>query len=363
MDRQRLHVQADRIEWVLYTHKAPARVTGGRVTPRTVQFHLTPAPTTKIAQVERLSEEIALALGARSARIARNNGQLSIEVPRSDMRGLRFGELIERLGRDGQLAQVLHSAGTALLGLDTEGIPVLLRLGAPDVAHVLIAGTTGSGKTEAAKTMLASMVLFQRPRDLQLIVVDPKGSSFKVLEQLPHLLCPIVKNIEDAVANLEWLTEEMQRRADAEMSRPRIVLLLDELADLLMQGGREVESCLTRLVQRGRSAGITVIACTQKPTSSAVGSLIKANFPVRLVGKVTSAVEAHVASGVAGSGAEKLSGRGDFILIAGGERVRLQVAHLAPDDYADFRSRAAGRAPLLLPSRSRLAALAFGRNA
>jgi DNA segregation ATPase FtsK/SpoIIIE, S-DNA-T family len=339
MNQQRLHLQADRIEWVLYTHKAPARVTGGRVTPRTIQFHLTPAPTTKIAQVERLCEEIALALGASSARIARLNGQLSVEVPRADTRGLRFLELADRVRTHAQLDQIVANPGTALLGLDTAGVPVLLRLGAPDVPHVLIAGTTGSGKTEAAKTMLASMMLFQKPRDLQLIVVDPKGSAFKLFEQLPHLLCPIIKNVEDALANLEWLVAEMQRREEGEIARPRVVLLLDELADLLMQGGREVEDQLTRLVQRGRSAGISVIACTQKPTSAAVGSLVKANFPVRLVGKVTSAVEAHVAAGLAGTGAEKLAGRGDFILIAGGEKLRLQVAHLPSADHGDFRAR------------------------
>jgi len=130
----------------------------------------------------------------------------------------------------------------------------------------------------------------------------------------------------------------MQRRQENGIVKPCLVLLLDELADLLMQGGHQLETDLTRLIQRGRSAGISVIACTQKPTSSAVGSLVKANFPVRLVGKVTSAIEAHVASGLAGSGAEKLAGRGDFILVAGGEKIRLQVAHLPPADYAELRA-------------------------
>ncbi len=338
MNQQRLHLQADRIEWVLATHKAPARVTGGRVTPRTIQFHLTPAPTTKIAKVESLSEEIALALGTSSARVARSNGHLSIEVPRHAGRGLSFLDLAGRVCGDAALARVMSVPATAMLGLDTEGVPLFLRLSAPDVAHVLIAGTTGSGKTEAAKTILGSLVYFQKPRELQLIVVDPKGTSFKLLEHLPHLLCPIIKNIEDAIANLEWLVDEMQRREANEIARPRIVLAIDELADLLMQGGREVENNLTRLVQRGRSAGISVIACTQKPTSSAVGSLVKANFPVRLVGKVTSASEALVASGVAGSGAEKLAGRGDFILISGGNKFRLQVAHLPSEDYGAFRA-------------------------
>lgn len=339
MNHQRLHLQADRIEWVLFTHKAPARVTGGRVTPRTIQFHLSPAPSTKIARVEGLTEEIAMALGAPSARVARTNGQLSIEVPRLQGKTLRFLDLIERVRENGNLRNILSSPGTALLGLDAEGLPVLVRLAAPDVAHILIAGTTGSGKTEAAKTILASIVFFQKPREVQLIVVDPKGNAFGLFEHSQHLLCPIIRNVEDAGANLEWLVGEMQRREETGIRQPRIVLLLDELADLLIQGGKPLEEDLTRIVQRGRSAGISVIACTQKPTSSAVGSLVKANFPVRLVGKVTSAVEAHVASGVAGSGAEKLAGRGDFVLIAGGEKVRMQVAHLPVSDYVSLHDR------------------------
>lgn len=347
MESEKLHLQADRIEWVLYTHKAPARVTGGRVTPRTIQFHLAPAPSTKIARVESLSEEIALALGAPAARVARTNGHLSIEVPRTRGKTLRLMDLIMQVRANANLREVMACPGTALLGLDSEGLPVLLRLSAPDVAHILIAGTTGSGKTEAAKTMLASIMAFQKPREVQIIIVDPKGSAFGQFERAAHVLCPIIRNAEDAAANLEWLVEEMQTREEAMTRQPHLVVILDELADLLIQGGKGVEQSLTRIVQRGRSAGISVIACTQKPTSNAVGSLVKANFPVRLVGKVTSAVEAHVASGVAGSGAEKLTGRGDFVLIAGGDRIRLQIAHLTDSDSSgllgQFRPQGLGR--------------------
>jgi S-DNA-T family DNA segregation ATPase FtsK/SpoIIIE len=121
--------------------------------------------------------------------------------------------------------------------------------------------------------------------------------------------------------------------------------VIDELADLMMQGGEEVEEYLTRLVQRGRSAGISVIGCTQKPTASVLGGLVKANFPVRLVGKVTSANEALVASGIAQSGAEKLMGKGDFVLVANGEKIRVQVAHMPSSDYESFRNRVLGFTP------------------
>lgn len=360
MNRQRLHHQADKIEWVLATHKAPARVTGGRVTPRTIQFHISPSATTKVSQVERLAEEVALALNAPAARISRNNGQINIEIPRDDVQPLRLLDMYAQIQRDAAMAQAMSVAGTTLLGMAVDGVPLLLRVSAPDVAHVLIAGTTGSGKSEAARTMLASLMLFQRARDVQIIIVDPKASEFRVFEHVPHLLCPIIKNIEDAIANLEWLVEEMIRRQEQMITRPRILLMIDELTDLLLQGGGEVEGCLTRLVQRGRSAGISVIGCTQKPTASVLGSLVKANFPVRLVGKVTGASEALVASGVAQSGAEKLAGRGDFMLIANGDKIRVQMAHLPPNDYDAFRAQVLGMAQQRNARAPRLASGYYG---
>jgi S-DNA-T family DNA segregation ATPase FtsK/SpoIIIE len=355
-----LHTQADKIEYVLATHKAPARVTGGRVTPRTIQFHVSPSTTTKISQVERLAEEVALALNTSSARISRSNGKLSIEIPRDDVQPLRLLDLCAQVQKDAPMAQALCVAGTTLLGMAMDGMPILLRVSAPDVAHVLVAGTTGSGKSEAARTMLASLMMFQRARDVQVIIIDPKASEFRQFEHLPHLLCPIIKNVEDAVANLEWLVEEMTRRQGEMIVRPRIVMVIDELADLMMQGGSEVEGYLTRLVQRGRSAGISIIACTQKPTAAVLGGLVTANFPVRLVGKVTSANEALVASGVAQSGAEKLSGRGDFLLIANGEKIRVQMAHLPSSDYDAFRRRALG-IPQARPTPTTNRALAFAQ--
>jgi DNA segregation ATPase FtsK/SpoIIIE, S-DNA-T family len=344
MNKRQLYLQADRIETVLLNHKAPARVTGGRVTPRTIQFHLQLAPATKVGKVEALNDEIALALDAPAARVNRSNGRINIEVPRKDSTHVGFLDLAKRLSRDRQLERALQVPGTGLLGLDTEGIPLLVRLASPDVTHILIAGTTGSGKTEVTRTILASLVYFQKPREIQLLLVDPKGRAFRLFEELPHMLSGTIRTPEGTCHRLRWLEAEMERRQEAGITCPRIVLVLDELADLLIQGGQELQVHLARLVQRGRSAGISIIACTQKPTSSAIGSLIKANFPVRLVGKVTSADEARVAGGVGGTGAERLAGRGDFVLVAGSEMVHFQAAYLAPDEYGAFRETLASRA-------------------
>lgn len=337
--KRQLHLQADRIEWLLAAHKAPARVTGGRVTPRTIQFHLTPAPTTKISRVAGLAQEVALMLDVPSARILRENGSLYIEIPRDGAKPLRFLEMCKRAERDPEMMRVLRVPGTALIGMGADGVPVMLRLGVPDVPHVLIAGTTGSGKSQAARALLASLVLYQPARETRLVIIDPKASDFDVFATAPHLLCPIVQNANEVRARLEWLADEMERRQLARIRRPRIVVLVDELADLLMQGGSSLQDLLTRLVQRGRSAGICIVACTQKPTASILGTLVKANFPVRLVGKVTGAHESLVAAGVSKSGAEHLAGRGDFLLIANGEKIRLQIAHLPATDDAALQHR------------------------
>ena len=336
MEKRLLNFQADKIEMVLSAHKANARVWGGRLTPRTIQFHIAPAATTKLARLESLTEEIALALGARTARLTRTDGTLSVEVPRTDSRFVALADLDRQLQNDETTRRALSLPGTAILGLDSECVPLLLRLASPDVAHVLIAGTTGSGKTELARTILASLTLHQKPHNLLLALFDPKLRGFAPFAQLPHLLFPIARDPAEMLARMSYLTGEMERREnDAQFSaRPRIVIAIDELADALQTCGRALGDHLTRLVQRGRSAGISVIACTQKPAANIVGTLLKANFPVRLVGRVASAEDARVAAGIGGTGAEKLAGRGDFVLIAGGQTIRFQVAQMNQDIFA-----------------------------
>jgi S-DNA-T family DNA segregation ATPase FtsK/SpoIIIE len=332
MENQLLNLQADKIETILAAHHAPARVWGGRLTPRTVQFHLAPSANTKLNKLESLTEEVALALGVPTVRLTRTNGTLSLEVPRSDSRLVTLSELNQRLTNDDLIQHTLAVAGTTILGLDAEGVPLLLRLSSPDVAHCLVAGTTGSGKTELTRTMIASLVLHQKPRDLQIEIFDPKAHSFSMFASTPHLLCPIISSSEETIARMGALISEMERRDQSQVTRPHIVVVIDELADLIQSCGKDLEASLTRLLQRGRSAGISVVACTQKPSAAAVSTLIRANFPVRLVGRVTSANDALVAAGVGGTGAEKLAGRGDFLLVAGAQTIRFQAAQTTAKD-------------------------------
>ncbi len=328
MEKHNLNFQADRIEMVLAAHRAPARVSGGRLSPRTIQFHLQPAAHTTLGQLQSLTEEVALALGAPSVRLTRTAGTLSLEVSRDAPRVVRFRDVIRRLDADDTVRRAVRVPGTALLGLDQEGIPLLLRLSSPDVTHCLIAGMTGSGKTELVRTIVASLVYFQKPRDIQLVLFDPQGRGLAPLTSVPHLLFPLVREPAEMVMRLEELVSEMERRERECITRPRIVVVVDELADILQTGGEDLAGLLTRLAQTGRSAGLSLIACTQKPSAQAVGSLLKANLPMRIVGRVTSPDEARVASGVSATGAERLLGRGDFVLVAGGERIRFQAAYV-----------------------------------
>ena len=323
MQRRELEAKADAIEMILHEHKAPARVTGGHVTPRWVQFLLQTNPGVKISRVESLSREIAVALGAPTARVTTQGNAVRIEVPRSDPQPLKLLPLCARIPPS------RIPPGTAVLGLAEDGAPLLVRLPSPEVAHILLAGTTGSGKTALLRTMILSLALLHHRRQLQFVLIDPKGRAFDAMHALPHLLRPIVTQPDQAVQALGDLVNLMEQRDRSRVTEPRIIIAIDELADLAQTGGPAILENLGRLVQRGREAGLHVIGATQKPSSAVIGPLIKANFPVRLVGRVVSAEDARVAAGVGGTGAERLTGRGDFVAIYGPGLIRFQAAYIS----------------------------------
>jgi DNA segregation ATPase FtsK/SpoIIIE, S-DNA-T family len=344
-----LHFQADRIELVLASHKVPARVTGGAVTPRLVRYRLSMPLGVRVKQVAGLAEEIALSLGTPSCRVYREEGEVQVEVPRADGQAVELMDLCLRLAGKDPRGRAMVPPATAVLGLDQEGVPLLLRLPSPDVAHILIAGTTGSGKTALARSIVASLALFNNQRTLQLVLIDPKGRGFLPLEGLPHLLVPPVVHCDEAAHVLDRLVGEMERRDQEGRSEPRLVVVLDELADLVQVGGAEMERLLTRLTQRGREAGVHLVACTQKPTAAVIGGLVKSNFPVRLVGSVASPEDAKVATGLAQTGAERLLGQGDFLVVAKGQVTRMQAAYIADERLRELVARLReGSRPLLL---------------
>lgn len=333
MHRHLLDHQADRIEMVLASHKIPVRVFGGTLTPHAVRFQLLPPLGVRLSRIASLAEEIALALGSDSCHIHRQGGAVQIEVPRHDPHLVHFAPLCQRLFG-------FISPCTALLGLDGDGTPLLTRLSSPQVAHILVAGTTGSGKTALLRTIVASLALFSRPHQLQLALIDPKGRGLGLLASLPHLGWPLAPEAHQATLLLRQVVDEMERRDRTARSDPHLVLVVDEVADLIQLGGAEVVHLLTRLVQRGRQAGVHVVAATQRPTSQLLGGLMKANFPVRLVGRVMSGQDALLAAGVGGTGAEHLPGRGAFVLVAEGRVTKLQAAYASDRDLERLASGA-----------------------
>ncbi len=321
-----LDYQADQLELILLNHRVPGRVIGGVVTPRWIHYQIMPELATKISRVAALAEELALRLGVPDVRVSRRGTTIQVEVPRADAQPVHLLQLCRRL------EQVPRQS--AILGMDEAGLPLLLRLSSPEVAHVLIAGTTGSGKTALARSMALSLALYSRLGEVQMIFIDPKGTGFGPLASLdgaglPHLLRPAVSEVHQAIFLLGEMVEEMVRRDREHISEPRVIIFIDEVADLMEQGGKAMDRLMTRLTQRGRSAGIHLIACTQKPLAAVIGSLTRSNFPVRLVGSVASADDAKIAAGIPGTGAEKLLGRGDFLLVVKGQVTRFQAAYVS----------------------------------
>ena len=346
--RQKLEFQAERIEAVLALHKIQARVTGGVVTPRWVSFQVIPAIGQKISRIKAMSEELAAALDASHCRVTRRGAAVSVEIARDDPQPVRllplYSQLTDQAGLGGQRE---IPPITAILGLAEDGAPLMIRLPSPDVAHILVAGTTGSGKTILLQTMALSMAMINPPPGKSakrpacaFVIIDPKGHAFRSMAKLPHLTRPIVTSQEDTEEVLRSLVRLMERR-EQKPSTTTIVVFIDELADMLIMGGKPVQMAITRLTQRGRESGIHLVAATQKPTSAVLGPLVKANFPVRLVGRVTSADDARTASGWSGTGAERLSGRGDFIAVAEGRVTRFQVAHVSQTEIVQVVSEIA----------------------
>jgi DNA segregation ATPase FtsK/SpoIIIE, S-DNA-T family len=326
-----LNLQADRIEMVLSEHRITGYVSGGVLTPRLARFRFRPSLGTRLSKVKALSEEIALSLGAQDCVITRRAGVIEIDVAREGAESVQLLPLCSRLER--------VPACAPLLGLDGEGYPLVLSLSAPEVSHVLVSGTTGSGKTVLVRSMVASLAMSNPQSLLQMAMIDLKRRGLGVFCGLPHLIWPVAGDAASAIAVLSRVVNEMERRDRERASEPRIVLFIDELAELVMDGGQRSKALLTRLTQRGREAGIHVVACTQKPLSSVIGSLVKSNFPTKVVGKVASAQDALVASGMPGTGAERLGGRGEFIVVAAGQMTRVQGAHVSESEIAKLVSQ------------------------
>ncbi len=358
-----LEQNARMLENVLDDYGVKGEIVSVRPGPVVTMYELEPAPGLKASRVINLADDIARSMSALSARVSTVPGRsvIGIELPNDNREMVGFREILSsREYGDGK--QKLPLA----LGKTIGGEPIVANLS--KMPHLLIAGTTGSGKSVAINTMILSLLYKLTPEECRLIMIDPKMLELSVYDGIPHLLSPVVTDPKKAVVALKWVVGEMEdryrkmskmgvRNIDGYNSRvqdaldkgemfsrtvqtgfdddtgepvfeteeiepkkmPYIVVIVDEMADLMMVAGKEIEACIQRLAQMARASGIHLIMATQRPSVDVITGTIKANFPTRISFQVTSKIDSRTILGE--MGAEQLLGMGDMLYMAGGARI------------------------------------------
>ena len=355
---------ADKLEKTLSEYGVEGKVTGFKAGPIVTLFEFVPSAGIKSSKIIGLSGDIARAMSSISARISSQPGKISlgIEIPNRKRDGVLFGDLI-----DDDRYETDENALTLALGKNISGEKVFTDL--EKMPHLLIAGTTGSGKSVGINTMILSLLFKFKPNECKLILIDPKMLELSIYEDIPHLLTPVVTNPNKAVFALKWVVREMENRyklmssvnvknissynnkvlrtlssgrklfrevqtgidSDTKMpiiekveikleKMPFIVVVIDEMADLMMVAGKEVESLVQRLAQMARASGIHLITATQRPSVDVITGTIKANFPSRISYKVASKFDSRTILNE--MGAEQLLGSGDMLLLENGANIK-----------------------------------------
>ena len=295
--------------------------------PVVTTFEFKPAPNVKVSKILGLQDDLAMALKAQTIRIQApipGKDVVGIEVPNEDTQTIFLKEML-----DSEIFQNSKSPLTMILGKDIVGKPFITDL--KKLPHLLIAGTTGSGKSVGINSMILSLLYKNSPDNLRLVMIDPKMLEFSMYNDIPHLLTPVITKAADAINALANMVSEMERRYTL-MSKTKtknienynekaqkegyetmsyIVVVIDELADLMMTSGKDVEYSIARLAQMARASGIHLIVATQRPSVDVVTGLIKANLPSRLSYKVGQKIDSKII--LDSMGAESLLGRGDML--------------------------------------------------
>ncbi|MBI4845399.1 MAG: DNA translocase FtsK, partial [Candidatus Omnitrophica bacterium] len=308
------------------------------------RYELQPAPGVKINQITNLGDDIALSLKAPSVHIVApipGKGTVGIDVPNMQAAMVFLKELLE-------ISEFQNSDSklTLALGKDISGASLLAELA--DMPHLLIAGTTGSGKTVCVNALIMSLLFQASPEELKMILIDPKMVEMSMYNGLPHLICPVVNDVKKAATALDWAVSEMEdrykllakvgvrnivgynRKIEDGLkeiddgtgkkipleSMPYIVIIIDELADMMLLAAKEVEGSITRLAQLSRAVGIHLILATQRPSVDVITGVIKANFPARISFRVASKIDSRTVLDM--NGADKLIGKGDMLFLKPG---------------------------------------------
>jgi S-DNA-T family DNA segregation ATPase FtsK/SpoIIIE len=337
LDEVTLAANARLLETVLQNFNVRGEIMEVRPGPVVTLYELEPAPGTKSARVIGLADDIARSMSALSVRIAVVPGRsvIGIEMPNPKRETVFLREML------GGAAYLNNEHRLPLmLGKNIGGEPIVADLAR--MPHLLIAGTTGSGKSVGINTMILSLLYRLSPERCRFIMIDPKMLELSVYDGIPHLLTPVVTDPKKAILALKWAVREMEERYRAmakvgvrnidgynahlaehpnlaETPLPYIVVVVDEMADLMMVAGKEIEAAIQRLAQMARAAGIHLIMATQRPSVDVITGTIKANFPTRISFQVTSKIDSRTILGEAG--ADQLLGQGDMLYMAGGGRI------------------------------------------
>lgn len=346
-DEKKLRTAAEKIREKLEQFGIQVTMKSVHVGPTVTQFTLAPAPGVKLTKITALKSDLALALAAENIRIEapiRGQSLVGIEIPNEKRANVSMREIIES-----EVWQKSKDALKLAVGRDVSGKPIVVNLA--KMPHLLMAGKTGSGKSVGMNAFLCSLLWNNSPEDLKLILVDPKRVELNRYKGLPHLLTPVIVEPEKSVSALAWAVAEMNRRyrmlsedgvvnldqynkKNPAKKEPRIVIVIDELADLMMVAGKDVEAAVVRIAQLARAVGMHLIIATQRPSVDVVTGLIKANLPARISFKVSSQIDSRTI--IDGMGAESLLGLGDMLYLDGnsGNLTRVQGIYISNEEVS-----------------------------
>lgn len=352
IDENVLRENADKIKEKLNQFGIDVTMKEVNVGPTVVQYTLKPHEGVKLSKITALKNDLALALAAERIRIEApipGKALVGIEVPNTYRATVFLREIME----SGEFADGTSKL-TLPLGRDVSGRPVIADL--ETMPHMLIAGATGSGKSVAMNTFLCSLLYQNSPQDLRLIMIDPKRVELSSYNNIPHLLTPVITDPEKAAVSLRWVVAEMTRRygemqekrvrnikeyneLDKITKMAKIIVVVDELADLMMAAGKEVEAAICRIAQMARAVGIHLIIATQRPSVDVITGLIKANIPCRIAFAVSSSIDSRTI--LDSTGAEDLVGRGDMLYLAAGQNkpVRIQGIFVSTEEIERVTNR------------------------